>query len=129
MLGVLDQGVDGRTFQAKMERRVALLLGEVLRADRRNKRATSVANHSVQVTTSETLYYTENHLRILVLCLTIALKYSKYNSHPVVITPRQGCHSHCVTKESKPESSPEKQPGFPQPATNPHPVSRFIRVE
>lgn len=129
MLGVLDQGVDGRTFQAKMERRVALLLGEVLRAARRTKRATSVANHSVQVTKSETLYYTENHLRILMLCLTIALKYSKYNSHPVVITPRQGCRSHCVSKESKPESSPEKQPEFPQPDTKPHPVSRFIRVE
>ncbi|XP_036813174.1 UPF0606 protein KIAA1549 isoform X2 [Oncorhynchus mykiss] len=55
MLGVLDQGVDGRTFQAKMERRVALLLGEVLRADRRNKRATSVANHSVQIVSTTRL--------------------------------------------------------------------------
>uniref|UniRef100_A0A4W5NYF4 Si:ch211-1e14.1 n=1 Tax=Hucho hucho TaxID=62062 RepID=A0A4W5NYF4_9TELE len=104
MLGVLDQGVDGRTFQAKMERRVALLLGEVLGAARRTKRATSVANHSVQVTTSETLYYTENHLRIPGLCLTIALKYSKYNSYPVVITPRQGCPV-------------EKVAGYPPPDT------------
>uniref|UniRef100_A0A8C8JQK1 Uncharacterized protein n=1 Tax=Oncorhynchus tshawytscha TaxID=74940 RepID=A0A8C8JQK1_ONCTS len=55
MLGVLDQGVDGRTFQAKMERRVALLLGEVLRAARRNKRATSVANHSVQIVSTTRL--------------------------------------------------------------------------
>eukprot|EP00063_Salmo_salar_P005951 XP_013980786.1 PREDICTED: UPF0606 protein KIAA1549-like isoform X1 [Salmo salar] len=55
MLGVLDQGVDGRTFQAKMERRVALLLGEVLRAARRTKRATSVANHSVQIVSTTRL--------------------------------------------------------------------------
>ncbi|XP_055789910.1 UPF0606 protein KIAA1549-like isoform X2 [Salvelinus fontinalis] len=55
MLGVLDQGVDGRTFQAKMERRVALLLGEVLKAARRTKRATSVANHSVQIVSTTRL--------------------------------------------------------------------------
>nr|XP_023700918.1 UPF0606 protein KIAA1549-like [Paramormyrops kingsleyae] len=49
LLGVLDQRVGERTFQARMERRLALLLGEVLGASRRWKRATSVGNNSVQI--------------------------------------------------------------------------------
>ncbi|KAJ8374231.1 hypothetical protein SKAU_G00048110 [Synaphobranchus kaupii] len=49
LLGVLDQRVNERTFQAKMERRLALLLGEVLGSARRWKRATSVGNNSVQI--------------------------------------------------------------------------------
>lgn len=50
LLGVMDQDVSDRIFQAKMERRLALLLGEGLSAGRRLKRATSVGNNSVQVT-------------------------------------------------------------------------------
>ncbi|KAG7455875.1 hypothetical protein MATL_G00245700 [Megalops atlanticus] len=49
LLGVLDQRVNERTFQAKMERRLALLLGEVLGTARRWRRATSVGNNSVQI--------------------------------------------------------------------------------
>ncbi|XP_028970927.2 UPF0606 protein KIAA1549 isoform X1 [Esox lucius] len=49
LLGVLDQRVGERTFQAEMERRLALLLGEVLGWARRVRRATSAANHSVQI--------------------------------------------------------------------------------
>ncbi|KPP65077.1 hypothetical protein Z043_116528 [Scleropages formosus] len=48
LLGVLDQRVNERTFQARMERRLALLLGEVLGTPRRWRRATSVGNNSVQ---------------------------------------------------------------------------------
>ncbi|XP_045552970.1 UPF0606 protein KIAA1549 isoform X1 [Salmo salar] len=65
LLGVLDQGVDARTFQAKMERRVALLLGEVLGAARRTKRATSVANHSVQIVTTTRLVGAEHPLEMV----------------------------------------------------------------
>ncbi|XP_029552675.1 UPF0606 protein KIAA1549 isoform X4 [Salmo trutta] len=65
LLGVLDQGVDERTFQAKMERRVALLLGEVLGAARRTKRATSVANHSVQIVTTTRLVGAEHPLEMV----------------------------------------------------------------
>ncbi|XP_058243960.1 UPF0606 protein KIAA1549 isoform X1 [Hemibagrus wyckioides] len=49
LLGVMDQDVSDRIFQAKMERRLALLLGEGLSAGRRLKRATSVGNNSVQI--------------------------------------------------------------------------------
>uniref|UniRef100_A0A8C7LV27 Si:ch211-1e14.1 n=1 Tax=Oncorhynchus mykiss TaxID=8022 RepID=A0A8C7LV27_ONCMY len=65
LLGVLDQGVDERTFQAKMERRVALLLGEVLGAARRTKRATSVANHSVQIVSTTRLVGAEHPLEMV----------------------------------------------------------------
>lgn len=51
LLGVLDQRVSERTFQAKMERRLALLVGEGLGlgGGRRWRRATTVGNNSVQV--------------------------------------------------------------------------------
>ncbi|XP_061629252.1 UPF0606 protein KIAA1549 isoform X7 [Phyllopteryx taeniolatus] len=49
LLGVLDSEVGQRTFQAKIERRVAMLLGEALGLVRRVKRATNVGNSSVQV--------------------------------------------------------------------------------
>lgn len=49
LLGVLDQKVGERTFQANMERRVAMLLGEAMGLVRRVKRATTVGNSSVQV--------------------------------------------------------------------------------
>ncbi|XP_041746542.2 LOW QUALITY PROTEIN: UPF0606 protein KIAA1549-like [Coregonus clupeaformis] len=65
LLGVLDQGVDERTFQAKMERGVALLLGEVLGAARRTKRATSVGNHSVQIVSTTMLVGADHPLEIV----------------------------------------------------------------
>ncbi|XP_026084571.1 UPF0606 protein KIAA1549-like isoform X3 [Carassius auratus] len=52
LLGVLDQRVNERTFQAKMERRIALLVGEGLGigvSSRRWRRATSIGNNSVQI--------------------------------------------------------------------------------
>lgn len=49
LLGVVDQKVGERTFQAKMERRVAMLLGEAMGLVRRVKRATTIGNSSVQV--------------------------------------------------------------------------------
>uniref|UniRef100_A0A3Q2NWV2 UPF0606 protein KIAA1549-like n=1 Tax=Fundulus heteroclitus TaxID=8078 RepID=A0A3Q2NWV2_FUNHE len=49
LLGVLDQKMSERTFQANMERRVAMLLGEATGQVRRVKRATAIGNSSVQV--------------------------------------------------------------------------------
>lgn len=49
LLGVLDQKVGERTFQANIERRVAMLLGEAMGSVRRVKRATAIGNSSVQV--------------------------------------------------------------------------------
>lgn len=49
LIGVLDQKVSERTFQANMERRVAMLLGEATGLIRRVKRATLIGNSSVQV--------------------------------------------------------------------------------
>lgn len=49
LLGVMDQKVGERTFQANMERRVAMLLGEAMGSARRVKRATAIGNNSVQV--------------------------------------------------------------------------------
>lgn len=45
----MDQKVGERTFQANMERRVAMLLGEAMGLVRRVKRATAIGNNSVQV--------------------------------------------------------------------------------
>ncbi|CAL9697549.1 unnamed protein product [Knipowitschia caucasica] len=49
LLGVMDQKVNEKTFQANVERRVAMLLGEAMGVIRRVKRATTVGNSSVQV--------------------------------------------------------------------------------
>lgn len=49
LLGVMDQKVGERTFQANMERRMAMLLGEAMGSARRVKRATTTGNNSVQV--------------------------------------------------------------------------------
>lgn len=59
LLGVLDQKVNERTFQANMERRVAMLLGEATGLVRRVKRATLVGNSSIQVLYS--MYSGYNH--------------------------------------------------------------------
>uniref|UniRef100_A0A3B5LGV4 Si:ch211-1e14.1 n=1 Tax=Xiphophorus couchianus TaxID=32473 RepID=A0A3B5LGV4_9TELE len=70
LLGVLDKKMSERTFQANMERRVALLLGEAMGQVRRVKRATTVGNSSVQVAVSrlegadnpaEMVYFVEGH--------------------------------------------------------------------
>ncbi|MED6236256.1 hypothetical protein ATANTOWER_006586 [Ataeniobius toweri] len=50
LLGVLDKKMSERTFQANMERRLAMLLGEAMGHLRRVKRATTVGNSSMQVT-------------------------------------------------------------------------------
>ncbi|XP_057691576.1 UPF0606 protein KIAA1549 isoform X7 [Corythoichthys intestinalis] len=49
LLGVLDSEVGQRTFQANIERRMAMLLGEAMGSVRRVKRATNVGNNSIQV--------------------------------------------------------------------------------
>lgn len=49
LLGVMDQKVGERTFQANMERRMAMLLGEAMGSARRVKRATAIGDNSVQV--------------------------------------------------------------------------------
>ncbi|XP_037110694.1 UPF0606 protein KIAA1549 isoform X3 [Syngnathus acus] len=49
LLGVPDSEVGQRTFQANIERRVAMVLGEAMGLVRRVKRATDVGNSSVQV--------------------------------------------------------------------------------
>ncbi|KAJ8245413.1 hypothetical protein GJAV_G00270470 [Gymnothorax javanicus] len=65
LLGVLDQRVNERTFQAKMERRLAQLLGEVLVSGRRWKRATSVGNNSVQIVKTSRLEGTDHPLEVV----------------------------------------------------------------
>ncbi|XP_030627414.1 UPF0606 protein KIAA1549 [Chanos chanos] len=65
LLGVLDQRVSDRTFQAKMERRLALLVGEGLGLGRRWRRATSVGNNSVQIVRVSRLDGTDNPLELV----------------------------------------------------------------
>ncbi|XP_015230231.1 PREDICTED: UPF0606 protein KIAA1549-like isoform X2 [Cyprinodon variegatus] len=60
LLGVVDKKMNERTFQANMERRVALLLGEAMGQVRRVKRATTVGNSSVQVLSVSRLEGAEN---------------------------------------------------------------------
>ncbi|XP_029951377.1 UPF0606 protein KIAA1549-like isoform X2 [Salarias fasciatus] len=65
LLGVLDQKVGERTFQASMERRVAMLLGEAMESGRRVKRATAVGNSSVQVVSASRLVGADHPLEIV----------------------------------------------------------------
>ncbi|XP_030282152.1 UPF0606 protein KIAA1549 isoform X4 [Sparus aurata] len=65
LLGVLDQKVSERTFQANMERRVAMLLGEAMGSVRRVKRATTIGNSSVQVVSASRLVGTDHPLEIV----------------------------------------------------------------
>ncbi|CAJ1057204.1 UPF0606 protein KIAA1549 [Xyrichtys novacula] len=65
LLGVLDQKVGERTFQANMERRVAILLGEAMGLVRRVKRATTIGNSSVQVVSARRLEGADNPLEIV----------------------------------------------------------------
>ncbi|XP_072574262.1 UPF0606 protein KIAA1549 isoform X3 [Paramormyrops kingsleyae] len=65
LLGVLDQRVNERTFQAKIERRLAQLLGEVLGSARRWKRATSVGNNSLQIVRASRLEGQDNPLEVV----------------------------------------------------------------
>ncbi|KAG7214907.1 hypothetical protein INR49_005182 [Caranx melampygus] len=65
LLGVLDQKVGERTFQANMERRVAMLLGEAMGLVRRVKRATTVGNNSVQVVSANRLAGADHPLEIV----------------------------------------------------------------
>ncbi|XP_071360970.1 UPF0606 protein KIAA1549 isoform X2 [Trachinotus anak] len=65
LLGVLDQKVGERTFQASMERRVAMLLGEAMGLVRRVKRATTIGNSSVQVVSASRLVGADHPLEIV----------------------------------------------------------------
>ncbi|MBN3325772.1 K1549 protein, partial [Atractosteus spatula] len=65
LLGVMEQRVNERTFQAKMERRLAQLLGEVLGSARRWKRATNVGNNSVQIVRTTRLDGPDNPLEMI----------------------------------------------------------------
>ncbi|XP_040894359.1 UPF0606 protein KIAA1549 [Toxotes jaculatrix] len=65
LLGVLDQKVGERTFQASMERRVAMLLGEAMGLVRRVKRATTIGNSSVQVVSASRLVGVDHPLEIV----------------------------------------------------------------
>ncbi|XP_054633170.1 UPF0606 protein KIAA1549 isoform X3 [Dunckerocampus dactyliophorus] len=65
VLGVLDSEVGQRTFQANIERRVAMLLGEAMGLVRRVKRATSVGNSSVQVVSMNRLVGTDHPLEVV----------------------------------------------------------------
>ncbi|XP_060779657.1 UPF0606 protein KIAA1549-like isoform X2 [Neoarius graeffei] len=65
LLGVMERDVSDRIFQAKMERRLALLLGEGLSAGRRLKRATSAGNNSVQIVQITRLAELDNPLEMI----------------------------------------------------------------
>ncbi|XP_074533585.1 UPF0606 protein KIAA1549-like isoform X2 [Halichoeres trimaculatus] len=65
LLGVLDQKVGERTFQANMERRVAMLLGEAMGLVRRVKRATAIGNSSVQIVSASRLAGADNPLEVI----------------------------------------------------------------
>ncbi|XP_068595703.1 UPF0606 protein KIAA1549 [Brachionichthys hirsutus] len=65
LLGVLDQKVGERTFQANMERRVAMLLGEATGPARRVKRATTIGNNSVQVVSASRLVGADHPLEVV----------------------------------------------------------------
>ncbi|XP_067276298.1 UPF0606 protein KIAA1549 isoform X1 [Pseudorasbora parva] len=65
LLGVLDQRMSDKIFQATIERRLALLLGDALGTGRRIKRATSVGNNSVQIVQTTRLVGPDNPLEIV----------------------------------------------------------------
>ncbi|XP_027007717.2 UPF0606 protein KIAA1549 isoform X1 [Tachysurus fulvidraco] len=67
LLGVLDQRVSERTFLAKMERRLAVLVGEGLGlgGGRRWRRATTVGNNSVQIVRALRLDGADNPLELV----------------------------------------------------------------
>ncbi|XP_077453144.1 UPF0606 protein KIAA1549 isoform X9 [Stigmatopora argus] len=65
LLGVLDSEVSQRTFQANIERRMAILLGEALGSVRRVKRATNVGNNSVQVVSMNRSVGVDNPLEVV----------------------------------------------------------------
>ncbi|XP_049430723.1 UPF0606 protein KIAA1549 isoform X1 [Epinephelus fuscoguttatus] len=65
LLGVLDKKVGERTFQANMERRVAMLFGEATGLMRRVKRATLVGNSSVQVVSATRLVGADHPLEVV----------------------------------------------------------------
>ncbi|XP_066524639.1 UPF0606 protein KIAA1549 isoform X2 [Hoplias malabaricus] len=67
LLGVLEQRVNERTFQAKMERRLAVLVGEGLElaSGRRWRRATTIGNNSVQIVRASKLDGLDNPLELV----------------------------------------------------------------
>nr|XP_684863.4 UPF0606 protein KIAA1549 isoform X2 [Danio rerio] len=65
LLGVLDQRATDKVFHITIERRLALLLGDVLGTGRRFKRATSVGNNSLQIVQTTHLVGPDNPLEII----------------------------------------------------------------
>uniref|UniRef100_A0A1A7YMY1 KIAA1549 n=1 Tax=Iconisemion striatum TaxID=60296 RepID=A0A1A7YMY1_9TELE len=65
LLGVLEQKRSERTFQANMERQVAMLLAEAMGQTRRVKRATTVGNNSVQIVNVSRLEGADHPLEIM----------------------------------------------------------------
>uniref|UniRef100_A0A1A8IAI0 KIAA1549 n=1 Tax=Nothobranchius kuhntae TaxID=321403 RepID=A0A1A8IAI0_NOTKU len=65
LLGVLEQKQSERTFQANIERQVAVLLAEAMGQTRRVKRATTVGNNSVQIVNMSRLEAADHPLEIM----------------------------------------------------------------
>uniref|UniRef100_A0A3P9KLS9 Si:ch211-1e14.1 n=1 Tax=Oryzias latipes TaxID=8090 RepID=A0A3P9KLS9_ORYLA len=65
LLGVLDDEVTQRTFQANLERRVALLFKEALGSVRRVRRAATVDNSSIQVVAASRLAGEDHPLEVV----------------------------------------------------------------
>ncbi|XP_039616756.1 UPF0606 protein KIAA1549-like isoform X2 [Polypterus senegalus] len=65
LLGVLEHRLLEKTFQAEMERKLALLLEEVLLPVGRWKRATSVGNNSVQIVKTSRIEGADNPLEMI----------------------------------------------------------------
>ncbi|XP_051513138.1 UPF0606 protein KIAA1549-like isoform X1 [Myxocyprinus asiaticus] len=121
LLGVLDQRVSDRVFQATIERRLALLLGDVLGTGRRFKRATSVGNNSVQIVQTTRLVGPDNPLEMIYFVegvngqrLPAATTANMLNSldmqHAAIIMGYriQGILAQPVEKQASPASDAEK---------------------
>lgn len=121
LLGVLDQRMSDKIFQATIERRLALLLGDALGRGRRFKRATSVGNNSVQIVQTTRLVGPDSPLEIVYFVegangqrLPAATTANMLNSldvqHAAIIMGYriQGILAQPVEKQASPPSDTEK---------------------
>ncbi|XP_051725710.1 UPF0606 protein KIAA1549 isoform X2 [Ctenopharyngodon idella] len=121
LLGVLDHRASDKIFQATIERRLALLLGDALGTGRRFKRATSVGNNSVQIVQTTRLVGPDNPLEIIYFVegangqrLPAATTANMLNSldvqHAAIIMGYriQGILAQPVEKQASPPSDTEK---------------------
>ncbi|XP_055030194.2 UPF0606 protein KIAA1549 isoform X1 [Misgurnus anguillicaudatus] len=121
LLGVLDQPVSDRVFQATIERKLALLLGDALGTGRRFRRATSVGNNSVQIVQTTRLVGPDNPLEIIYFVegdngqrLPAATTANMLNSldmqHAAIVMEYriQGILAQPVEKQASPPSDTEK---------------------